>query len=78
MTNEKSQASRKRSHADKAARYLRIPQAADRYNIGVNTLRRIATEADAVVRFGRTTLIDTKMIDGYLESLRGFAVPIPK
>lgn len=78
MTNEKSQVSRKRSHADKAARYLRIPQAADRYNIGVNTLRRIATEANAVIRIGRATLIDTITLDGYLESLRGFAVPIPK
>lgn len=75
MTNEKSQASRKRSHEDKAARYLRIPQAADRYNVGTNSLRRIATAANAVIRIGRVTLVDTKTLDNYLENLRGFAVP---
>lgn len=72
-----SQGSRKRIHSDKTARYLRAPQAAAHYNIGLNTARRLAQEAHAIIRVGRSTLYDTQILDRYLEGLRVFAAPNP-
>lgn len=51
-------------------RYVRITEGAKRYSVGVNTFRNMAEEARAVIHVRRIVLIDTKMIDEYLEAFR--------
>ena len=62
---------RKRTHCDTSARFLRLPECAERYNLGMNTMRKLGREANAI--FCATPgsvgvkLYDTKKIDEYIE-----------
>lgn len=51
-------------------RYVRINEGAKRYSVSPNTFRMMATEAHAIIHVRRIVLIDTKMIDEYLEAFR--------
>lgn len=51
-------------------RYVRVAEGAKRYSVGINTFRQMAEEAHAVIHVRRIVLIDTKMIDEYLEAFR--------
>ena len=47
----------------------RIDQACERYGVGRSTMRRIAEESGAVVRVGRTYLINYSKVDQYMDEL---------
>lgn len=51
-------------------RYVRMAERAKRYSVGLNTFRNMAAEAHAIIHVRRIVLIDTKMIDEYLEAFR--------
>lgn len=51
-------------------RYVRISEGARRYSVSPNTFRMMAAEAHAIIHVRRIVLIDTKMIDEYLEAFR--------
>lgn len=51
-------------------RYVRISEGARRYSVSPNTFRMMAAEAYAIIHVRRIVLIDTKMIDEYLEAFR--------
>ena len=51
-------------------RYVRINEGAKRYSVSPNTFRMMAAEAHAIIHVRRIVLIDTKMIDEYLEAFR--------
>ncbi|MCI8564953.1 MAG: hypothetical protein HFI39_01320 [Lachnospiraceae bacterium] len=60
-----------RSNVEVDARTGRIEKACAKYGVGRNTMRQIAEQAGAVIRFGRNYLIDFKRIDEFLDSLAG-------
>lgn len=47
----------------------RIDQACERYGVGRSTMRRIAEESGAVIRVGRTYLINYSKVDQYMDEL---------
>lgn len=49
----------------------RIEQACQRYGVGRNTMRKIAAEADAEIRYGRNYLIDFSKVDKFLDLISG-------
>ena len=51
-------------------RYVRMAEGAKRYSVGLNSFRAMAAEAHAIIHVRRIVLIDTKMIDEYLEAFR--------
>ncbi|MFR4352627.1 MAG: DUF6462 family protein [Roseburia sp.] len=51
-------------------RYVRMAEGAKRYSVGLNTFRNMAAEAHAIIHVKRIVLVDTKMIDEYLEAFR--------
>ena len=51
-------------------RYVRMAEGAKRYSVGLNTFRNMAAEAHAIIHVRRIMLVDTKMIDEYLEAFR--------
>lgn len=51
-------------------RYVRISEGTRRYSVSPNTFRMMAAEAHAIIHVRRIVLIDTKMIDEYLEAFR--------
>lgn len=53
------------------ARTGRIDQACARYGVGRNTMRQIAEQAGAVVRIGRSYLINFQIVDEFMDSISG-------
>ncbi|WOO38594.1 DUF6462 family protein [Anaerocolumna sp. AGMB13020] len=51
-------------------RYLRVAEGAKRYSVRVNTFRNMTEETHALIHASRIVLIDTRMIDEYLEAFR--------
>ncbi|MGN8948887.1 DUF6462 family protein [Candidatus Merdisoma sp. HCP28S3_D10] len=49
----------------------RISDACIRYGVGITSMRNIAREAGAVVRIGRSYLINYSRVDAYMDSLSG-------
>ena len=49
----------------------RIDQACARYGIGRNAMRKLAEESGAVVRFGKSYLINFTKVDAYMDSMCG-------
>lgn len=47
----------------------RIEQACERYSIGHNAMRQVAEDARAVVRIGKSYLINFTKVDEYLDSI---------
>ena len=62
---------RKIERTEPETRTGRIEQACNRYGVGKNTMRMLAKEANAVVRIGRTYLINYAKVDAYVDSLSG-------
>ena len=70
ISKESRQASRKRTHADRLSRYQRVPDAASIENVGINTLRKIAAEAHALIHLYGVTLVDMEMLYKHIEKSR--------
>lgn len=49
----------------------RVDQCCARYGVGRNTMRQIASQAGAVIRIGKSYLIDIPKVDRYLDSIAG-------
>lgn len=47
----------------------RINEACARYGVGLGTMRKIAEDSQAVIRIGRTYLINFDRVDRYLDNL---------
>ena len=47
------------------AKYITIPMAQERYNLCRDLVTRLAKESGALIRYGRTTRIDTEKMDKY-------------
>ena len=50
---------------------IKIEPACMRYGVGRNTMRKIAEDAGAVVRIGKSYLINVSKVDRYMDSLSG-------
>jgi len=49
----------------------RVEQCCARYGVGRNAMRQIASQAGAVIRIGKSYLIDIPKVDKYLDSIAG-------
>lgn len=49
----------------------KIEPACMRYGVGKNTMRKIAEDAGAVVRIGKSYLINISKVDKYMDALSG-------
>lgn len=47
----------------------KIEQACMRYGLGKNTMRKVAEDAGAVIRIGRSYLINFRKVDEYLDEI---------
>ena len=54
---------------NKSAGYLRATEACSDTNWSRNTLMKVATEANAVIRVGRTVRIDMPVLYRYIDSV---------
>ena len=50
---------------------IKIEPACMRYGVGKNTMRKIAEDAGAVVRIGKSYLIKGSKVDMYMDALSG-------
>ena len=47
----------------------KLDDACARYNLGRNSMRRVAEDAGAVVRIGRSYLVNFDKVDSYMDAL---------
>ncbi len=47
----------------------RIKQACIRYGLGKNNMRKVAEDANAVIRIGKCYLINFSKVDAYMDSI---------
>ena len=52
---------------DGRKKFVRLDEGAILYSMGTQTFRKIAEEAKAVYHLGRLVLINTQLVDQYLE-----------
>lgn len=62
---------RKIERMEPEARTGRIEQACLRYGLGKNTMRKVAEDAQAVIRIGKSYLINYSKVDAYMDSMSG-------
>lgn len=51
-------------------KFVRYDEGAVLYSIGVNSFRKIAKDAGALYHIGKTVLVNTEIVDDYLEHFR--------
>ncbi len=51
-------------------KFVRIDEGAVLYSIGVNSFRKIAKDARATYHIGKNVLVNTEIVDDYLEHFR--------
>ena len=51
-----------------AGRFITFPLIS--YSVGLNTFRKIAQDAGALYHLGKTVLVNTELVDEYLEHFR--------
>ena len=52
----------------------KIEQACMRYGLGKNTMRKVAEDAGAVIRIGRSYLINFRKVDEYLDEISEWSI----
>ena len=62
---------RKIERLEPEARTGRIEQACLRYGVGKNTMRQIASNAEAVIRIGKNYLVNYNKVDAYMDTISG-------
>lgn len=62
---------KKTERLEPEARTGKIEQACLRYGVGKNTMRKIASDAEAVIRIGKNYLINYEKVDTYMDVLSG-------
>lgn len=51
-------------------KFVRLDEGAKLYSVGVNTFREWAKDANAIYRIKTITLINTELVDQFLETFR--------
>ena len=54
----------------KLSKYMRYREAALFYCLGVSNIKQLAKEAGATIRIGKCVLIDTEILEKYIDSFR--------
>ena len=49
-------------------KYVRYPEGAELYSMGLSKFQQVAKDAKAVYKVGRLVLVNTEILDEYLES----------
>ena len=52
------------------SKYMRYREARAYYCLGMNTIQRLAKKAGATIRIGRIVMIDTEILNKYVDSFR--------
>lgn len=52
------------------SKYMRYQEARAYYCLGMNTIQRLTKEAGATIRIGRIVMIDTEILNKYVDSFR--------
>lgn len=60
---------RKMERSEPEMRTGKIEQACMRYGLGKNTMRKVADDAQAVIRIGKCYLINFSKVDAYMDSI---------
>ena len=60
---------RKMERREPEMRTGKIEQACMRYGLGKNTMRKVADDAQAVIRIGKCYLINFSKVDAYMDSI---------
>ena len=60
---------RKLEKCEPEMRTGKIEQACMRYGLGRNTMRKVAEEAEAVIRVGKCYLVNFSKVDAYMDSI---------
>lgn len=55
---------------DGRKKFVRLNEGAALYSVGINTFREWAIDAGAIYRIKKITLVNTNLIDEYLEHFR--------
>ena len=55
---------------DGRKKFVRLDEGAILYSIGINSFRQLAVEAKAIYHIKKTVLVNTQIIDEYLEHFR--------
>ncbi len=55
---------------DGRKKFVRLDEGAILYSIGKNTFRQLAVDAGAIYHIKKTVLVNTKLVDEYLEHFR--------
>lgn len=50
---------------------MNYKQAAERYNLSISTIRRLAGDSDALIKIGGCTRIDVEKMDEFVLSFKG-------
>lgn len=61
---------RRQGSTETAVKTGRMTEAVKRYGVGKTTMRRLAAEAGAAVKVGRSYLIDFGVMDRYMDTMR--------
>lgn len=64
----------KRERVETEIKTGRVPEAMKRYGLGRNAVRDAAVAAGAVIKLGRSYLINFDRMDAYMDSLSGKGV----
>lgn len=68
MAKKRNQISENQNWSMRDKRFMRVPEAAAFFSVGLNTLNSLAKEAGAKYHYGKITLIDVKKIEQHLEN----------
>lgn len=60
---------RKLERMEPEVRTGKIEQACMRYGLGKNTMRKVADEAGAVIRIGKSYLVNFQKVDEYMDRM---------
>ena len=60
---------RKLERMEPEVRTGKIEQACMRYGLGKNTMRKVADEAGAVIRIGKSYLVNFQKVDEYMDRI---------
>lgn len=55
---------------DKEKKYVRYPEGAALYSMSIRKFQDFAKEANAIYKVGKMVLVNTKIIDEYIESFK--------
>lgn len=70
MRNKECSDEVKKLIRDGRKKFVRIDEGAILYSIGINSFRQLAVEAKAIYHIKKTVLVNTQIIDEYLEHFR--------